>query len=108
MRPSNSGMATCVAASSGARPESDSSQAAREAVAQTAWITGTSSSGERGGVPFLPLLADALAVAGSGVRGPGAARGEHRHDQRVHVAGEQRQRGHVPRPVRSGCSRRSV
>ncbi len=40
-RPSNSGIATWVAASSGARPESDSSHAAREAVAHTAWMTGT-------------------------------------------------------------------
>jgi hypothetical protein len=42
-RPSNSGMATCIATSIGLRPLSLASHAARERVTQTAWITGTSS-----------------------------------------------------------------
>ena len=43
MRPSNSGIATCIAASSGFRPASDSSQRCREVVAHSAWMTGTPS-----------------------------------------------------------------
>ena len=43
MRPSNSGIATCIAASSGFRPASESSQRARLVVAQSAWMTGTPS-----------------------------------------------------------------
>ncbi len=43
MRPSNSGIATCIAASSGVRPESDSAQRWRDVVAHSAWMTGTSS-----------------------------------------------------------------
>ena len=42
-RPSNSGMATCVAASSGVSPVSEVSHASRELVAHTACSTGTSS-----------------------------------------------------------------
>ena len=43
MRPSNSGIATCMAASSGVSPAGDVAHAARLLVAHTAWITGTSS-----------------------------------------------------------------
>ena len=43
MRPSNSGIATCIAASSGVRPASDASQRCRDVVAHSAWMTGTSS-----------------------------------------------------------------
>ena len=56
---------------------------------------------QRTRVPFLPLLSHALAVPRRRVRRPRAARREHRHHQRVHVAVEQRQRGHrAARPIR--------
>ena len=42
IRPSNSGIATAIATSTGDNPILDPSHAARGVVAQTAWITGTS------------------------------------------------------------------
>ena len=94
-RPSNSGIATCVAASSGVSPESDSSQVARDEVAADGLDHRHVERGERRRVPVLPRLADAFARLGGVVAGAAAAGGEHRRDQRVDVPVEQGQRRHA-------------
>ena len=88
-------MATCVAASSGVRPVSDAVQAARGHGGADGLDHRDAERGERARVPVLPRLADPLAAVGPGVRRPRAAGGQHRRDERVDVAVEQRERRHA-------------
>ena len=76
-RPSNSGTAIWVAASSGETPSSFSSQAARGLVRQSAWRIGHVEAGERARVPGL------VVAAGRGLGGLGAARREDGGDDGV-------------------------
>src|SRR5579875_270323 len=94
-RPSNSGIATCVAASSGAKPLSEASQAAREEVAHTACRTGTSSASSTDAshsCQLSPTPSPALATAWAAPEPPVASI----HDQRVHAVAQELERRHAP------------
>ena len=81
MRPSNSGIATCIAASSGVSPASDSAQRCRDVVAHSAWMTGTPSASSASACHSSPACEPPL--------------GQHGRDQRVDLAVEQLERGRV-------------
>ena len=88
MRPSNSGIATWVAASSGASPESESSHVrARRSRRPPGAPARRAPRAPTRPTPASPRRA--LRVAVGGVGRPGAAGGEHRHQQRIDVAVEQ-------------------
>ena len=84
IRPSNSGIATCAAASSGDSPSSLSAQARRLVVRHSACRIGTSSPASA------PTSQASSSPPAARQRGPGAARGEHGHHE--HVGRAQRRR----------------
>ena len=89
-RPSNSGMATCIAASIGVSAASEAAQAARDVVRHSACTTGTSSVGQRAR-PTRRLVRPPLRAA--------PPRGQHGDDQRV-AAAQQRGQPVVEVPQR--------